>query len=524
MRFRFGAAIRKHRDDVLQEQSQLIVGLYELSAEIQSDGIFRWMKAFDRTSGSVVLLQLLSGELSPGEIESLFEYFDKLQATSKSKLFLPDFILSDSDTSFCVVYPSSHFTPLSKADIRQPERFYSWWGDVGEQLFYLHNRDLVHGHVAPENLFIIDGKAHIMNFGFAPLIENGNERALDVVRDACAPEVIRKKIVTPAADVYAFARSVAAMHPELKTTAWFESATTPNPAYRPKRMRNVFDDLSKIWQEVNVAVSKSPVVVPKYTLAADIQPRDGGVVKGAGNYMENATAILIAEPAYGYRFDRWGGDASGDKNVVTVMMDGNKSITAVFVPVRDEAGETPDAERLHRFDQRIRKLETQVGEIIAQLEKMTRSENTADASSKSSPKVDDRYQHLLELKTGLLEGGTLDGEKIEILKGAIFGAETDGTPQTINRLIGDFLFDLNQSKSIDTDHPEWTAFFVETLTGYVLSGANEFKEITPTKENWLIGHIGGKLDDNKRALLKSIKEKADNLPAKLKTKIDFWNI
>ena len=40
---------------------------------------------------------------------------------------------------------------------------------------------------------------------------------------------------------------------------------------------------------------------------------------------------LTANPASGYNFSQWSGDASGSTNPITVTMDGDKSVTADFI-------------------------------------------------------------------------------------------------------------------------------------------------------------------------------------------------
>ncbi|MBI3930674.1 MAG: InlB B-repeat-containing protein, partial [Chloroflexi bacterium] len=50
-------------------------------------------------------------------------------------------------------------------------------------------------------------------------------------------------------------------------------------------------------------------------------------------YAKDTTVTLTASPASGYRFDHWGGDASGNANTVTIIMNSVKNITATFKKV-----------------------------------------------------------------------------------------------------------------------------------------------------------------------------------------------
>jgi uncharacterized repeat protein (TIGR02543 family) len=52
-----------------------------------------------------------------------------------------------------------------------------------------------------------------------------------------------------------------------------------------------------------------------------------------GRYTKDATTVLTASPASGYRFDRWSGDISDKVISVTINMNTNKSISAYFIKV-----------------------------------------------------------------------------------------------------------------------------------------------------------------------------------------------
>ena len=57
-----------------------------------------------------------------------------------------------------------------------------------------------------------------------------------------------------------------------------------------------------------------------------------GTVEGSGLYELNSTTTLTVTPNPGYMFTDWSGDVVGVDNPLSVVMDGNKSITANFVP------------------------------------------------------------------------------------------------------------------------------------------------------------------------------------------------
>ncbi len=73
--------------------------------------------------------------------------------------------------------------------------------------------------------------------------------------------------------------------------------------------------------------------VTQYTISATTN--GNGSVSGGGTYDENSTIQLTATADSGYQFDGWSGDASGSSNPLSVLVDGDKSITANFsqIPV-----------------------------------------------------------------------------------------------------------------------------------------------------------------------------------------------
>jgi uncharacterized repeat protein (TIGR02543 family) len=75
----------------------------------------------------------------------------------------------------------------------------------------------------------------------------------------------------------------------------------------------------------------SPPPSDQYTLT--ISTSGSGTVSKSpdqATYTKGSTVSLTATPASGYQFAGWGGDASGTVNPLTLIMDGNKAITATF--------------------------------------------------------------------------------------------------------------------------------------------------------------------------------------------------
>lgn len=58
----------------------------------------------------------------------------------------------------------------------------------------------------------------------------------------------------------------------------------------------------------------------------------------SAEYDQDSETTLTATPADGWIFDRWEGDLTGDANPATVTMDGDKTVTAIFVEEQDVPG------------------------------------------------------------------------------------------------------------------------------------------------------------------------------------------
>lgn len=68
--------------------------------------------------------------------------------------------------------------------------------------------------------------------------------------------------------------------------------------------------------------------------AVTVQPPTGGSVAlspSGGSYAAGTVVTVTAIPAAGYRFGSWGGALSGTTNPTTLLVDGNKTISASFV-------------------------------------------------------------------------------------------------------------------------------------------------------------------------------------------------
>jgi hypothetical protein len=76
----------------------------------------------------------------------------------------------------------------------------------------------------------------------------------------------------------------------------------------------------------------------RYTLTVDIAPNEGGRItivpsQPAGGYIASKRVTITATASAGYKFSQWEGDLTGTTNPASLVMDKNKTITAIFSPL-----------------------------------------------------------------------------------------------------------------------------------------------------------------------------------------------
>ena len=83
-----------------------------------------------------------------------------------------------------------------------------------------------------------------------------------------------------------------------------------------------------------VEVFVEDVAVVQYTLTVNITGQGSVSLNPAGGtYDEGTNVTLTAIPSSGLEFSCWTGDATGSTNPLTINMDGNKTVTAVFTEI-----------------------------------------------------------------------------------------------------------------------------------------------------------------------------------------------
>lgn len=132
---------------------------------------------------------------------------------------------------------------------------------------------------------------------------------------------------------------------------------------------------------------------------------------------------------------------------------------------------------------------------------------------------------LSSLKAAALEDGIIDEAEVETIRKVIYGAGGAGG-EAVDRMEADFLFDLNDATSSQPNHPSWKELFVEAISSHVLEDEISPGEIDADEAEWLIARIEGDdvYDENEKALLRSIKEKATTVTGELEFKFDLHQI
>jgi hypothetical protein len=104
---------------------------------------------------------------------------------------------------------------------------------------------------------------------------------------------------------------------------------------------------------LNVTMNANKVItgtfqpLPSYTLTTSTNGAGSiSLNPPGGSYLGNTVVSATATPASGWLFLNWAGDASGSSNVVSVTMNTNKAITAVFIqrPAIDQSPQNVIAE------------------------------------------------------------------------------------------------------------------------------------------------------------------------------------
>jgi hypothetical protein len=96
-------------------------------------------------------------------------------------------------------------------------------------------------------------------------------------------------------------------------------------------------DISGTTNPITLKINSNKNVVAsfvkiQYSLQLNLNsPGSGTLDPASGNYDAGNQIKVTATPATGYRFDHWGGSASGTTNPLNIVMDNNKTIIGYFI-------------------------------------------------------------------------------------------------------------------------------------------------------------------------------------------------
>jgi hypothetical protein len=85
-----------------------------------------------------------------------------------------------------------------------------------------------------------------------------------------------------------------------------------------------------VTMDANKVVTANFAPLPQYTLTVSTSGQ-GSVDPPGGTFASNSVVSLTATASNGWIFTQWSGDVSGTANPISITMNANKSVTAVFV-------------------------------------------------------------------------------------------------------------------------------------------------------------------------------------------------
>ena len=120
--------------------------------------------------------------------------------------------------------------------------------------------------------------------------------------------------------------------------------------------------------------------------------------------------------------------------------------------------------------------------------------------------------NLTALKNSILADGSIDNDEVIKLREILL---SDGKIDTEE---ADFLFDLNDAVSSNSNAQSWEIFFVEAICGYLLNDEDSPNIIDEQESLWLLEKLqgDGKVDTIEKVLLQNLLIKATSIPETLK--------
>ncbi len=173
---------------------------------------------------------------------------------------------------------------------------------------------------------VVDGN---LSIAFESVVNNAKISAIKVLNDEFEGETYSLTI-----------------HDSANGTIETDPANGPYPAGSNVQLTAIPDDGYKLSQWTgDIAGSENPATVymdadrnvsaqfvPKEYFTLTTNATNGTITLDsvADQYIEGTTVTLTATPDYGYSFQEWSGDLTGADNPVTISIDSNMTITALF--------------------------------------------------------------------------------------------------------------------------------------------------------------------------------------------------
>lgn len=333
-----------------------ILSEYTLGEEIRRDACYLWAHAKNQAGRSVVLQILLAELATDAEFSALMAHFDELKATLAGKkhvLLHADKRFNAQQREIVLVYSTDDLKSVDDVagDSTKLQQFFEQLSDAYRDVY---NAQRTHGYIAPGS-FVMQGDTVVLaHFGYAPLLKNRHPAAIAACREFCAPEVIDNGEVGQQADFYGFARTVSEWVPSLKDTEWYANATSGAPAARPRNFRHLKDGMTaalaglardgKIVRDEKKEQKDRDREGEGSGLVVKMDPRPHVTVIGSGRvdtqadkplsdyyeYERGTTVTFKAIPDAGWKFDSWNGDIQSTASQVTLVVEGPRSVTALF--------------------------------------------------------------------------------------------------------------------------------------------------------------------------------------------------
>jgi len=118
---------------------------------------------------------------------------------------------------------------------------------------------------------------------------------------------------------------------------------------------------------------------------------------------------------------------------------------------------------------------------------------------------------LEKLKKDVLAGGVIDAADVKKLENALCKNGSINTEEVY------LLFELNNAVSGKANAPEWKAFFINTITSFVLDNDQSDDIVDDERARYVYDLIKGdvQIDSIERELLENIKAKSKSFPMEL---------